>query len=204
MVTGAVMDTGAVVVTAAVLVGLVVVALDQRRRWQARTRQLESLVFSDVLTGLHNRRMLGNLPTCFAGRPTDVWVAYGDVDRFKQVNDDLGHVAGDALLADIGAVISESVRPNDLVCRVGGDEFVVLLRGCDAVGARLVIERIRNQLATMSPESVDFPVTISFGLCAVGPLLATEEAIREADRALLLAKRAGGNAVVLAPTLRWD
>jgi diguanylate cyclase (GGDEF)-like protein len=197
------MVTGTVMATGAVLVGMMAVGIVQWRRWQARTRQLESLVFSDVLTGLHNRRMLGNLPSCFAGRPTDVWVAYGDLDRFKRVNDDLGHIAGDALLADIGAMISESVRPDDLVCRVGGDEFVVLLRDCDAAGARFVIERIRIRLVTMSPQP-GCPVTISFGMCAVGPLLVTEEAIGEADRALLMAKRAGGNTVVLAPTLRWD
>lgn len=197
------MITGVVTATASGLLGLLVFATVQQRGLRVRARQLEALACSDVLTGLHNRRLLDNLPACFAGRPTDVWVAYGDLDRFKRVNDDLGHRAGDALLANIAAAMADAVRPDDLVCRMGGDEFVVLLRACDESGAHQVLVRIQNRLAELGLESFGGPVTISFGLCAVGPTLVTSEAIGEADRALMMAKRAGGNAVVLAPTLRW-
>jgi diguanylate cyclase (GGDEF)-like protein len=198
------MLTVTVIIGGAGLVGMLVVASCRGHRLGVHARQLELLAYCDALTGLHNRRVLDELPACFAGRPTDVWVAYGDLDRFKQVNDALGHLAGDALLAGIGGAIADVVRPDDLVCRVGGDEFVVLLRGCDAPAAELAIERIRHRLAALGWASMGYPVTISFGLSAVGPLLATAEAIGEADRALMAAKRAGGNAVVLAPTLRWD
>jgi diguanylate cyclase (GGDEF)-like protein len=197
------MITGVVMATASALVGLLVITTVQQRGLRVRARHLETLAGSDVLTGLHNRRLLDNLPACFAGRPTDVWVAYGDIDRFKQVNDDLGHSAGDALLANIAAAIVDAVRPDDLVCRMGGDEFVVLLRACGESSAHQVLDRIRNRLAELGLESVGGPVTISFGLCAVGPTLVTAEAIGEADRALMMAKRSGGNAVVTAPTLRW-
>lgn len=197
------MITGVVMATAGALVGLLVFTTVQQRSLRLQARQLEALACSDVLTGLHNRRLLDNLPACFAGRPTDVWVAYGDLDRFKQVNDDLGHSAGDALLANIGGAIADAVRPDDLVCRMGGDEFVVLLQACDEPGAHQILVRIQNRLAVLGLESGGGPVTISFGLCAVGPTLVTAEAIGEADRALMMAKRSGGNAVVTAPTLRW-
>jgi diguanylate cyclase (GGDEF)-like protein len=197
------MITGVVMATASALAGLLVFTSVQQRSLRVRARQLEALASSDVLTGLHNRRLLDNLPACFGGRPTDVWVAYGDLDRFKQVNDDLGHRAGDVLLANIAAAIADAVRPDDLVCRMGGDEFVVLLRSCDESSAHQVLARIQRRLAELGLESVGGPVTISFGLCAVGPTLVTAEAIAEADRALMMAKKAGGNTVVLAPTLRW-
>jgi len=197
------MLTWAAVVTGAMALGSLMVTSHLQRTLRDQARQLEVLACSDVLTGLHNRRLLDNLPACFDGRPTDVWVAYGDLDRFKQVNDDLGHGAGDALLAGIGQAMSSAVRPNDLVCRMGGDEFVVLLRNCDEVGAQQVVDRIRSRLAALGPTPCGDPVTISFGLCAVGPTLNTAQAIAEADRALMAAKKAGGNMVVLAPTLRW-
>lgn len=197
------MLTWAAVVTGVTVLGSFLVASHLQRTLRDHARQLEALACSDVLTGLHNRRLLDNLPACFDGRPTDVWVAYGDLDGFKQVNDELGHSAGDALLAGIGQAMANAVRPNDLVCRMGGDEFVVLLRHCDEVGAQQVLDRIRSQLAALGPEPCGVAVTISFGLCAVGPTLDTAQAIAEADRALMVAKRAGGNMVVLAPTLRW-
>lgn len=199
---GSGMITGAAIATGAGLVGFVVVASCLQRSMRAHASQLEVLACSDVLTGLYNRRLLDNLPPVFDGRPTDVWVAYGDLDKFKRVNDDLGHCAGDAVLAGIARTIADTIRPDDLVCRMGGDEFVVLLRACDETGARQVLERIQMRMSDLDMDCVGGPVTISFGLSAVGPTLVTTEAISEADRALLVAKRSGGNAVVLAPILR--
>lgn len=197
------MITAAVFATGTAVVGLVVVTSCLQRSMRVHAAELELLACSDVLTGLYNRRLLDNLPPVFDGRPTDVWVAYGDLDKFKRVNDDLGHCAGDAVLAGIARTIAETIRPDDLVCRMGGDEFVVLLRACDEAGARQVLERIQTRMADLDMDWVGGPVTISFGLSAVGPTLVTAEAISEADRALLVAKRSGGNAVVLAPVLRW-
>jgi diguanylate cyclase (GGDEF)-like protein len=191
---------GATIAAPAVaLAGLAV----RHQRLTARFATLCAEARLDPLTGVANRRALAALPPAFAGRRNDVWVAYGDLDGFKQVNEVLGHGAGDRVLVEVAMVITAAVRPGDIVCRVGGDEFVVLLAGCSESDAHAVAERIRRQVATLGNNQHFARCSISLGLCVAGPTLATLEAIGEADRALRMAKSAGGDQVMVAPTLRW-
>lgn len=161
-------------------------ALNQRLREEA---------IRDPLTGLYNRRYLQESLAREAaialrsGMP--LLVAMLDVDGFKEVNDHGGHEAGDALLCEIAQLLSSQVRASDLVCRMGGDEFLVVLRSADPPAAIALCERWR----------ASFPaaVTVSIGLAVYRAGEETiEETVRRADAALYEAKRMGRNRVVLA------
>jgi len=123
-----------------------------------------------------------------------------DLDKFKQVNDSYGHVAGDAVLRQLGEIIRGSVRENDLIFRYGGEEFAVILPNTGEKGARYVAERIRSttEEAVFEPGTIDLKLTISIGIetCPEAPSI--HDLIVVADQALYAAKRQGRNQVVLA------
>lgn len=157
----------------------------------------------DSLTGLLNRRG-------FAGRAQDMidqavhaWepvsLVYLDLDGFKVLNDRFGHEAGDQCLIDVGMLLQASVRQKDSVARIGGDEFVLLLSGLTDDAAIELVERLRASLAQLVWME-DVGVSGSFGLLTTVPTANTDLAamIRRADGAMLQAKRAGRNQVVLA------
>lgn len=157
----------------------------------------------DPLTGLLNRRG-------FAGRAQDMidqaahaWepvsLVYLDLDGFKLLNDRFGHEAGDQCLIDVGKLLKATVRQKDIVARIGGDEFVLLLSGLTDDAATELVERLRTSLAQLVWME-DVGVSGSFGLLTTVPTADTDLAamIRRADGAMLQAKRAGRNQVVLA------
>jgi diguanylate cyclase len=133
-----------------------------------------------------------------------VGVILADLDHFKQVNDELGHLAGDEVLAAIGATISDSLRPGDVAGRWGGEEFVVALPGLNPVEAREVAERLAEAVRTSPYASAGLQIrcTISAGVAhlpATTPeesVAAVRQALREADVAMYAAKRAGRDRVV--------
>jgi diguanylate cyclase (GGDEF)-like protein len=157
----------------------------------------------DALTGCFNRAYaLEGLKTELRrtrrhDRPLSVLMF--DVDSFKQVNDTLGHLAGDRLLGAIGERLGELLRSTDLKCRYGGDEFLVVLPDTPQLGARQVAESIRQALGTIAiptEEGKAASVTVSVGLACAQPddrdALAV---VGRADRALYLAKHRGRNCV---------
>jgi diguanylate cyclase (GGDEF)-like protein/PAS domain S-box-containing protein len=161
-------------------------------------RRLESLARVDTLTGLPNRLQLNErLPEALArGRRSGeaVAVLFIDVDRFKEINDTLGHPAGDAVLREFARRMRECVRDTDLVARLAGDEFVIVLEGLQGAGepqmvARKVVERLRQPIRLGDDEiTVSGSVGIAFDpLCASQP----EDLIARADQALYEAKRSG-------------
>jgi diguanylate cyclase (GGDEF)-like protein len=123
-----------------------------------------------------------------------------DLDKFKQVNDTYGHVAGDAVLRQLGEIIRSSVRENDLIFRYGGEEFAVILPNTGEKGARYVAERIRSttEEAIFEPGTIDLKLTISIGIetCPEAPSI--HDLIVAADQALYTAKKQGRNRVVRA------
>jgi diguanylate cyclase (GGDEF)-like protein len=123
-----------------------------------------------------------------------------DLDHFKSVNDTHGHVAGDAVLMELGEIIRSSVRENDLIFRYGGEEFAVILPNTGEKGARYVAERIRSttEETVFEPGTIDLKLTISIGIetCPEAPSI--HDLIVVADQALYAAKRQGRNQVVLA------
>jgi len=182
-----------------VIVNLVDVS--DRRRYLDR---LAHLADHDILTGLANRRrfegeLARHLDRCRRHGPTGALLLL-DLDNFKQVNDTLGHNAGDQLLVTIGGLLRRSIRSTDVVARLGGDEFAILLTDCEqqdaARVAELVVERIASHAATL--DGVARRVTASVG--AVTFRAAAEHAadvLALADMTMYDAKDAGRNQVVL-------
>ena len=161
----------------------------------AQAAQLKALAFQDPLTGLSNRQLFNDhLASALAGPcGTAVDLLLLDLDDFKEVNDILGHHAGDQMLIEVGRRLRSCVRPNDVVARLGGDEFVVLLVGSldpEAVAARIV-------------ESLKVPVwidgtmlrpSLSLGMASISEdAVDASELLRRADVAMYAAKAAGKN-----------
>ncbi len=135
-----------------------------------------------------------------------VGVILADIDHFKQVNDRFGHFAGDAVLRAVSAKMSAMVRPYDAVGRYGGEEFLIVVPGCDVKAASDVAERIRRALndePLSTPEGA-FSVTASLGVASAGGAAATasSEIVRAADQALYRAKNSGRNRVEKADPRR--
>jgi diguanylate cyclase (GGDEF)-like protein len=155
----------------------------------------------DPLTGLANRRTAFPAVESMVARchrsHTDLGVLGLDLDLFKQVNDRYGHEAGDRVLAEVGRLLTWTCRLGDVVARVGGEEFLVLLPGTDEAGTRATAERIRRTIAGMTVAGVDQRLTMSIGASVWHPGDATAAPLlRRVDDALYRAKRGGRDRVV--------
>jgi two-component system, cell cycle response regulator len=181
----------------------------KRKRYSdfLRNRLEESveLAVTDPLTGLHNRRyMEAHLRSLLQdatrqGAPLTVLIA--DIDHFKRINDTYGHDVGDVVLKEFSARLLQNVRTSDLTCRLGGEEFLILMPDTDVEVAAPVAERLRMCIAEL-PFSVagvePIPVTASVGLASLkSPEETPETLFKRADEALYAAKRAGRNRVIL-------
>jgi two-component system cell cycle response regulator len=181
----------------------------RKKRYTERLRDnvqmsIEAAI-TDALTGLHNRRyMESHLATLVEqaharGKPLTVLVL--DIDFFKAVNDTHGHDAGDDVLREFAVRLKKSIRGIDLACRLGGEEFVVVMPDTDMAVATMVAERLRRRIAAdpfaISKGERRVEVTISIGLAALSA--ADDNAanvLKRADQALYRAKRDGRNRVV--------
>lgn len=183
----------------AVLV-LVLAARLLRQQW--RTRRLRSLATTDPLTGVANRRAIdhaGNamFATARTG-DTALSVLMLDIDRFKQINDVHGHLAGDEVLRRVAAACQGALRGSDRLGRFGGEEFVAVLPGTEAAPAAQVAERLRLAVEAIDLDDVaaGLRVTVSVGLVTLRADDAGFDALVErADRALYRAKAGGRNRV---------
>jgi diguanylate cyclase (GGDEF)-like protein len=154
-------------------------------RWQDQDR-LVTAATRDPLTGLANRDAFADaLADCAA----EAILLYIDVDRFKAVNDRHGHGVGDRVLVEVARRIVAACRPNDVVARFGGDEFVVLLNAVDVQHGTRIGQRIVHSVAAPLADSDGLEgVTVSIGLA---PVVRGDDAVQAADVAMLEAKRAG-------------
>lgn len=180
----------------------------KRKRYTERLRdnmQLSiEMAITDALTGLYNRRYmeshLATLVEQATGRAKPLAVLVLDIDYFKSVNDTYGHEAGDDVLREFATRVRKSIRGIDLACRLGGEEFVVVMPETDLAVAGLVAERIRRRIAG-EPFVIDrgartIDVTLSIGLAALnGPDDSAAKILKRADQALYRAKREGRNRV---------
>lgn len=172
-------------------------AVDQylhERRQSRRVADFRRAALTDPLTGLGNRRALASAV------PTGTYALIAmDLDHFKQVNDEHGHGAGDAVLAHVAAALSGAVRGDDRVYRVGGEEFLVVLPDADERTAVRVAERIAAAVRAIDlrDHAPDGRVTVSLGVtaCVAANTAAFEQAVAVADQALYAAKDAGRDRV---------
>jgi diguanylate cyclase (GGDEF)-like protein len=187
---------------------------DLRREIAMRRTVEQRLTFSsshDDLTRLPNRsafidHVRAALGRLHAGDGRTFAVFFIDLDRFKEINDSLGHSIGDALLVDVGRRLNEVVRAGDVVARLGGDEFTMLIEGPpgDAM-AQSLARRIADVLATtFSVNGLDVRITASIGVLVVdASYVSVEDVLRDADIAMYASKDRGRNRVTLfTPELR--
>lgn len=164
--------------------------------------QLGYLATHDPLTGMPNRRSLGDalkrtVASARRGRPSAL--LFLDIDNFKVVNDTLGHTVGDRALVAAAQLVQAQLREEDLLARLGGDEFAVLLEGANLEQAGAVAERLRREVErfTFALDGVSFSLSVSIGLVAVDGQQAADTLLRDADVAMYEAKDQGRNRVVL-------
>ncbi|NWG23982.1 MAG: PleD family two-component system response regulator [Pseudorhodoplanes sp.] len=181
----------------------------RRKRYTERLRDNVQLsieaAITDPLTGLHNRRYmeshLATLVTQSHARSKPLSVLVLDIDFFKSVNDTYGHDAGDDVLREFAVRVRKSIRGIDLACRLGGEEFVVVMPDTDIGVAATVAERLRRRIASekfpIEQGRAAIDVTISIGLAGLeGEGDTAGNLLKRADQALYRAKRDGRNRVV--------
>ena len=174
----------------------------QRKSLEAELRQQ---ALTDPLTGLSNRRafleqITRELSNCDRTK-NSIGLLYIDIDYFKQINDQYGHAAGDEALRYLSRSLIEQCRQGDLICRLGGEEFAVLLCNFSPPSANQVAERIREAIADLSVEidDINFSMTVSVGVVVREPGDGDLELMMSrADKALYFAKRTGRNRVATA------
>ena len=163
----------------------------------------------DVLTGVFNRRGLDLRAHRLLARArktrSQMAVIIMDIDHFKRINDTHGHAVGDQVLVWLPEQLSEMLRPNDLLGRYGGEEFVALLPDVDLATALKVAERMRSNIAAQAPEfnGARIPITLSLGIALARDAdYDLETALAQADAGLYLAKESGRNQVCHLPPER--
>lgn len=179
--------------TAFIVVSLLVAALRdglQRERELSRT---------DLVTGVLNRRALyevGSSALALCRRNNrPVTLAFVDLDNFKTINDTFGHDRGDALLRTVAKVLAGSLRSSDIVARVGGDEFAILLPETEATHASVLLDKARN-LLLQSPDFRGTSVSVSIGAVAYTMALPSlDDMLKEADSVMYAVKGSGKNRV---------
>lgn len=167
---------------------------------QHRLRRLTELAEKDALTGLLNRLGLETqLGRCRRATDDDdpVAVLMLDIDHFKQINDRYGHATGDMILEAAGVIIRNSLRRQDLACRWGGEEILIVLSAAGLGPAVLWAERLRSRIERHQVAARGGPVaaTVSIGVACVPRRRVLDYGVRQADRALYLAKARGRNHV---------
>jgi diguanylate cyclase (GGDEF)-like protein len=176
------------------------VALVLELRGQRLFEQIVAEARTDSLTRLLNRRGFDERATLevLHARRDDrpLAVATFDIDFFKRINDDWGHEMGDRVLAWIGETLAREARSIDVVARLGGEEFAVLLPGADAAGACEFAERVRATLAAATPAELP-TVKVSVGIAAGKASADVSVILQQADLALYEAKRAGRDRAVI-------
>jgi diguanylate cyclase (GGDEF)-like protein len=198
------------VVAGSVVLGLLLfrwlpLAIKERGRAEQRASDLETLAAIDFLTGVYNRRHFEGLARVELARcqryvrPLSVLMI--DIDHFKAVNDAYGHAAGDLVLKNVVAICRAEKRDPDLLARVGGEEFAMMLPETTEAAAAQFAERLRREVAGSMPTvyGEKLGVTISVGVAGATIRTAGVEALlRCADRALYEAKRSGRDRVVVS------
>jgi diguanylate cyclase (GGDEF)-like protein len=159
-------------------------------------KRLEKVATVDKLTGVFNRLAFELIfeQALNEARRTDapLSILLFDIDRFKQINDNQGHLKGDEVLKQVADLVAGQIRQSDSLARWGGDEFVILLRGCELNAAVVTAEKVRLIIEkVMSSQAI----TVSFGVAVCRPDESADSFLARADKALYIAKNSGRNCV---------
>jgi diguanylate cyclase (GGDEF)-like protein len=176
-------------------------------RYQQR---MEDMAAIDKLTGLLNRQafaiFMDNLMAEYRREPRPTSLLLADVDYFKNINDRHGHLAGDQVLQRIAQLLHDGLRESDIAVRWGGEEFLLVLRGCDLVEAERIAEnlcqRVAQKVFDVAGQALE--VTISIGVAEYNGSEPTDQWINRADTGLYIAKDSGRNRVGMAPPPRAE
>lgn len=162
----------------------------------ARTRlEFRQMSRTDMLSGLLNRRaFIDDLSQVERGH-----LLILDIDRFKQINDRYGHLAGDDVIVSVATTLTEVVGPQHLLARIGGEEFAILFRETDFADVIAAAEKLRRTIANRRVDAMQqtIAVTVSGGIADITPLRDFSAVYAAADRALYVAKSSGRNRIVL-------
>ena len=164
-------------------------------------RRLEEMASTDELTGAANRQVFDmifdQILKTSRRRREPMSIIICDLDNFKAINDEYGHQAGDFALKSFADTVREESRSSDVLCRWGGDEFLLLLADCDVQQAQLVAEKIRNKVEShsISYKNREIHLTISIGLSELDKRDDSDSLFKRADDALYVAKEKGRNRV---------
>jgi diguanylate cyclase (GGDEF)-like protein len=182
---------------------------DEIQELRMKLYELEKSSCRDALTGVYKRDYFeGRLTQRLRqsdGQPVTLGILFGDVDKFKRINDTCGHAAGDAVLIAVATVLQSCVRNTDVVARYGGDEFVILAESPDPTFLEKLAERIHQQLAstTVRAGTEEIRVAMSLGGAFIS-IVPNERQLAQplrlvalADEAMYECKRRGGNAVTI-------
>ncbi len=167
----------------------------------ALREKLRTQSMRDPLTGLYNRRYMEDALDRYlslatrSGNSTAVLMI--DLDNFKLLNDEYGHAKGDAVLRDVAAQLVSGLRPSDVICRYGGEEFLVILPNCPIDHAATKAEQLRIRIESLS-DIHQARIAASFGVAAVPSTATAADLVTQADAALFQAKRDGKNRVIAA------
>ena len=160
-------------------------------------RALRTAALQDALTGLSNRGQFDHMLTSFAGH--DATLLFIDLDHFKSINDQYGHSIGDQVLIRVASRLKNACRPRDVVARIGGDEFAVLLTDTDEETAHSIAQRLLEAVSRplpghLGPKSITASVGFARRLCPTSP----SDLLHAADRAMLSGKRSGRAQIVVS------
>ncbi len=185
---------------------------ESNARIEVQNRELERLAHYDPLTGIMNRRAFMDRATVMFEKAmregTHVACIMTDIDKFKSVNDTYGHAVGDEVIQQVARVLSMGLRPADVLCRYGGEEFCIMLPGLDptqalAVGRRLCA-KVEAQVGPGIRSQPDLRITASFGVSELTfGAMSVKQMIEESDQALYASKQAGRNFVTLFSEMPW-
>ena len=222
-------DTGAASLLRTLLINIAIclvitafVLILTARSIQSFQHRIERLASTDKLTGLYTRRafslLFRELVQSSGKDPATFSIILLDFDGLKQINDTLGHPMGDKAIRRVSYVAKETIRTSDLICRWGGDEFLILLRDCDITHSSTIAEKVRDSVEhlligepyetsagdTELEESIEpstkleFRITVSLGVAQYQAGDTEESLVRRADKALYEAKQGGRNRVCIS------
>ncbi len=167
--------------------------IEEMRVLQARAEEFERLAMVDALTGLPNRRSADARLASEAARSAryghPLTVISFDLDKFKQINDTYGHLAGDLVLKEFARRLGTAIRKSDIAARMGGDEFLVLLPECSSSQVQALLDRLRPMEAEFGGAKI--PICFSAGWVGYEKGETTEQFLGRADRTLYAEKRSG-------------